>query len=110
MGYTIKSYSTDELKEMTYNYLIENGIATESEVDLVTDINGYNLTALNDILEVRTSYTDLEGYTELEDSEYFEEYFLIEDDDDEDDDDEDDDDEDEDDEDEEEEDDEDEEE
>lgn len=81
MGYTTKSYSTDELKEITSTYLIENGIATESEIGLVTDINGYTLTALNDILEVRTGYKDLEQYTESEDFEYYEEFFIDDDDD-----------------------------
>lgn len=47
--------------EIMFDYIIEQGIATEEEVKLVTYINGFNEEALNDILEVRTglSYEQL---------------------------------------------------
>lgn len=40
-------------------YLIESEIATEDEVRLVTQINGFNEDALNDILYCRTGYRDI---------------------------------------------------
>jgi len=43
-----------------YDYLLDAGIATEEELDLVTNINGWNKTALNDILYSRTGYRDIE--------------------------------------------------
>lgn len=46
--------------EKAFNILIEYGVATEEEIDLVTAINGYNDEAVNDILYVRTGYRDLE--------------------------------------------------
>ena len=49
-----------------WDYLIESQIATEKELELVTYINGYNLKSLNDVLEVRTGYKDLEQYLECE--------------------------------------------
>lgn len=44
------------------NFLIEQGIATEDEISLVTQINGYSIDTLNDILYARTGYHDLDTY------------------------------------------------
>ena len=46
------------------DYIIEMEIATEQEVDLVTNINGWNKTALNDVLFCRTGYRDIEQMEE----------------------------------------------
>lgn len=46
------------------NFLIERGIATEDEISLVTEINGYSIATLNDILYARTGYQDLDAYKE----------------------------------------------
>lgn len=66
-----------ELNEY-YDYLVNYGIATEEEIDLVTAINGYNEETLDDILYVRTGYRDLEQYTEYEDKDTYNEYFVEE--------------------------------
>lgn len=66
-----------ELNEY-YDYLVNYGIATEKEIDLVTAINGYNEETLDDILYVRTGYRDLEQYTEYEDKDTYNEYFVEE--------------------------------
>ena len=42
------------------------GIATDEEIDLVTNINGYSEETLNDILYARTGYRDIEQYEEAE--------------------------------------------
>lgn len=47
-------------EDKIYQYLIDNQIATEEEVDLVTTINGYNTEAMNDILYVRTGYRSVD--------------------------------------------------
>ena len=49
-----------------FDFLVENCIATEEEIKLVTSINGYNETSLNDILYVRTGYRSIEQYRECE--------------------------------------------
>lgn len=49
-----------------WDFLIDNCIATEEEIKLVTSINGYNETSLNDILYVRTGYRSIEQYKECE--------------------------------------------
>ena len=41
-------------KEQLWDNLIDNGIATESELQLVTCINGYSVETLNDVLYART--------------------------------------------------------
>lgn len=45
-----------------WDLLIEHGIATEDELQLVTAINGQNITTLNDVLYVRTGYRDWEQF------------------------------------------------
>lgn len=64
----------NEIKE----YLVNNDIATEEEITLVTQINGWNEESLNDIIYARTGYHDMEQYTESEDRETYNEYFKEE--------------------------------
>lgn len=47
-----------------YDYLINNGIATENEIDLVSSINGWNETTMCDILYVRTGYRSFDQLEE----------------------------------------------
>lgn len=49
-----------------WQWLIDNYIATADELRLVTSINGYNETSLNDVLYVRTGYRSREQYEEAE--------------------------------------------
>ena len=49
-----------------WDFLIDGCIATEEELKLVTSINGYNETTLNDVLYVRTGYISIEQYKEGE--------------------------------------------
>lgn len=53
------------LKEQM-NFLIENCIATEEEVNIVIKINGYSEVTINDILYAKTGYRDIEQYLESE--------------------------------------------
>ena len=50
-----------------YDFIVDYSIATHKEIELVAHINGYNLKALNDIIEVRTGYHDMDQYLECED-------------------------------------------
>ena len=45
-----------------YDFLIENEIATENEVNLVTNINGYNIESFNNILYCKTGYRTKDQY------------------------------------------------
>lgn len=56
----------EEIEKME-NYLIETGIATENEVILVTNIKGYNVEALEDILDVRTGYKHFDQLDDFKD-------------------------------------------
>lgn len=51
------------MKELTiseyWDKIIELQIATENELQLITDINGYNMETLNDVIYSRTGYRDL---------------------------------------------------
>ena len=49
-----------------WDAIIEYGIATEKELELVTAIDGYNEDALNNVIYVRTGYNDIEQLLEEE--------------------------------------------
>lgn len=49
-----------------FDLLVEYGIATEDEIQLVIAINGYTGKTLNDILYARTGYRSWEQYEESE--------------------------------------------
>ena len=49
-----------------WDFLLKHDIATDKELQLVTHINGYSWESLMAVLEVRTSYHDLEQYIEME--------------------------------------------
>lgn len=50
----------ERTKEQTWDYLIDNQIATEEELKLVTCINGYNEDSLLAVLYARTGYRNIE--------------------------------------------------
>ena len=47
-----------------WDYIIDNGIATQDELQLVTDINGYSVDTLNDVLYARTGYRNIDQIKE----------------------------------------------
>lgn len=49
-----------------FDNLVQYGIATESEIKLVCNINGYSKESLNDILYSRTVYRTWNQYFESE--------------------------------------------
>ena len=49
-------------REEAWEFLIDNGIATNEEILLVTCINGYTTEALRSILYARTGYRDFDQY------------------------------------------------
>ena len=50
----------DKKVDEVWGLLIEDGIATEKELELVTCINGYNIDTLNDVIYARTGYRNIE--------------------------------------------------
>ena len=57
--------TTDQLGKM-YDELLELHICTSGEAQLITNINGYNEQALNDIVYARTGYQDLGQYQQYQ--------------------------------------------
>lgn len=49
-----------------YDFIINNDIATEEEITLVTNINGYSEDTLQDIIRVRTEYRSMEQCIAME--------------------------------------------
>ncbi len=47
-------------KEQVWDYLIDNNIATEETLRTITNINGYNIETLNDVLYSETGYHDVD--------------------------------------------------
>ena len=52
--------------DQMWEWLVDEGIATEEELQLVTDINGYSIETLNDVLYARTGYREEEQLEEEE--------------------------------------------
>lgn len=50
----------DKTFDEVWDFLIEYGIATQEELNLVTCINGYSIDTLNDVIYARTGYRDIE--------------------------------------------------
>ena len=50
-----------------WDYLVENMIATEEELQLITSINGMNEESLNAVLFCRTAYRSVEQIIDCED-------------------------------------------
>ena len=50
-----------------WDYLVDTQTATESELRLITSINGHNTDTLEDVLYVRTGYRTLSQLEEMED-------------------------------------------
>jgi len=48
--------------EELHQTIIDNEIATEKEISLVSNINGYSIKTLENILYARTGYNSLEQY------------------------------------------------
>lgn len=46
--------------ERVWETLVDMGIATDEELQLVTSINGYSIETLNEVIYVRTGYHDME--------------------------------------------------
>jgi len=49
-----------------WEFIIDESIATDEELQLITSINGYNLEALNDVIYARSGYHTMEQYKESE--------------------------------------------
>lgn len=52
-----------------WDYLVDNEIATEAELSLVTCINGYNEKAMLGVLYARTGYNDFDQLNDDEEEE-----------------------------------------
>ena len=50
----------DYTKDEVWEYLEEHGIATYNELSLVTDICGYSMETLMDVVYARTGYRNME--------------------------------------------------
>ena len=58
MIYTEKDFHNEA--DLVFNYFIDTEMFTYEELNLITNINGYNLEVLNDCLFSRFGYRDLE--------------------------------------------------
>lgn len=50
----------ESIEAMLWDFIVDNNIATEDEVRLVTDINGWNEEAMTDIIYARTGLRSYE--------------------------------------------------
>ena len=52
--------------DQVWDYILENEIATEEELKLITCINGYRVETLNSVIFARTTYHNVEQLKECE--------------------------------------------
>lgn len=52
----------DEMRDFLEEMLVEYDIATQEEIDLVCNINGYSLETMEDILYARTGLRSIEQF------------------------------------------------
>jgi len=50
----------DKLRNKLWDYLLDTGLASEETLKVVTDINGYSLSTLEDVLYATTGYRSLD--------------------------------------------------
>lgn len=53
-------------KNDVYELLLDEEVVSREALDLVLDINGYNLDTLNDVLYAVTGYKDADQYLDYE--------------------------------------------
>lgn len=58
-------------KNEMWDFLIEMKIATEEELQLVTDLMGFSRETLESVLHTRTGYVDMTQYVEAELNEFY---------------------------------------
>lgn len=61
----------NKIEDAIYDFIRDNEIATESEISLVTNINGYNEETLNAIIWSRTAYHDAKQCYECEPENFY---------------------------------------
>ena len=61
----------NKIENLIYDFIRDNELATEAEIDLVTNINGYNEDALNDIIWCRAGYHDAKQCFDCEPDHFF---------------------------------------
>ena len=52
------------IENLLYGYYVDSDMFTQEELDLITDINGWNVETFNDVLYERFGYRDLEQMLE----------------------------------------------
>ena len=58
-------------KTKIWDFIINNEIATEDELQLITDINRYNKEALNNVIYAKIGYHDMDQVLECEPENYY---------------------------------------
>lgn len=59
-------FNINEKENTIYDFIIENGLASEETLQVVTCINGYSVKTLNDVIYATTGYHSMEQYIECE--------------------------------------------
>ena len=55
----------DEVTEL-YNKILDYNIVSEETLRIITDINGYSIETLNDVIYAATGYRSIEQYEDYE--------------------------------------------
>lgn len=58
--------NTEKEYNELWDLLVDNKIATNDELNLISYINGWSIETLNDVLYARTGYRDIKQFKECE--------------------------------------------
>lgn len=59
-------FNINEKENAIYDFILENGFASEETLQVITAINGYSVETLNDVIYATTGYHSMKQYIECE--------------------------------------------
>ena len=60
-----------QAKNLTWDFLLENDLASEDALKLITKINGFSIETLNDVIFCRTGYHDIKQIFDCEKDNFY---------------------------------------
>lgn len=77
LKYINNQITSDSAIELTWNFILENNIASVESLELITNINGYNIETLNQVIHANTAYHDIKQLYDCErDCFYFDDEII----------------------------------
>ena len=59
-------FNINEKEDAIYDFIVENGFASEETLQIIAKMNGYSVETLNRVIYVTTGYHSMQQYIECE--------------------------------------------